>query len=106
MVGRSGLCRNYCAWAQTRLRYLIGHGLLRVRDAHITAASLAAFCEKNRETWEPSIMATVTIGLREDDAFSWEKVADLLCYRYGESSGSDCRWRTEACRYLCYRQGV
>ena len=61
-----------------RLRYLIGHGLLRVRDAHITAASLAAFCEKNRETWEPSIMATVTIGLREDDAFSWEKVADLL----------------------------
>ena len=51
-----------------RLRYLIGHGLLRVRDAHITAASLAAFCEKNGENWEPSILATVTTALREDDA--------------------------------------
>ena len=70
-----------------RLRYLIGHGLLRVRDAHITAASLAAFCEKNRETWEPSIMATVTIGLREDDAFSWEKVADLLAIDMAKVQG-------------------
>ena len=61
-----------------RLRYLIGHGLLRVRNAHVTAASLAAFCEKNGETWEPFILATVTTALREDDAFSWEKVADLL----------------------------
>ncbi len=61
-----------------RLRYLIGHGVLRVRDAHVTAASLAAFCERNGETWEASIQATVTTALREDDAFSWEKVADLL----------------------------
>ena len=29
-----------------RLRYLIGHGLLRVRDAHITAASLAGILRK------------------------------------------------------------
>src|SRR5271166_707629 len=61
-----------------RLRYLIGHGVLRVRDAHVTAASLVAFCEKNGETWEPSIRQTVSTALREDDAFSWEKVADLL----------------------------
>ena len=52
--------------------------MLRVRDAHITAASLAAYCEKNSATWEPSILATVSTALREDDGFSWEKVADLL----------------------------
>ena len=61
-----------------RLRYLIGYGLLRVRDAHVTAASLAAFCEKNGETWESTVLATVATALREDDAFSWEKAADLL----------------------------
>jgi len=62
----------------SRLRSLIGKGVLRVRDAHITAASLAIFCAKNGETWDSSVRQTISTALREDDAFSWEKVADLL----------------------------
>ena len=62
----------------SRLRYLIGMGVLRVRDAHITAASLASYCDTNSATWDPSIRQTVSTALREDDGFSWEKVADLL----------------------------
>ena len=62
----------------SRLRHLIGKGVLRVRDAHITAASLATYCDKNGATWDASIRRTVTTALREDDGFSWEKAADLL----------------------------
>lgn len=62
----------------SRLRHLIGKGVLRVRDGHITAASLATYCDKNGETWDPSVRQTVWSALREDDGFSWEKVADLL----------------------------
>ena len=35
----------------SRLRYFIGNGLLRVRDARISASSLAAFCEQNHHLW-------------------------------------------------------
>ncbi len=62
----------------SRLRRLIAKGVLRVRDAHITAASLATYCDKNGATWDPSICQTVSTALREDDGFSWEKVAGLL----------------------------
>ena len=62
----------------SRLRQLIAKGVLRVRDAHITAASLATYCDKNGATWDPSIRQTVSTALREDDGFSWEKAADLL----------------------------
>src|SRR5271165_879087 len=63
----------------TRLRYLIGTGLLRVRDARISATSLTAFCEKNGATWDPSALERVVAALNKaDDAFSWERAADLL----------------------------
>src|SRR5271157_47379 len=62
-----------------RLRYLIGAGLLRVRDARISAASLTAFCEKNGATLAPSVLERVAAALtKADDAFSWERAADLL----------------------------
>ena len=63
----------------TRLRHLIGRGLLRVRDSRITRSSLAAFCDQNRLCLEPSTIERVTAALANaDDAYSWERVADLL----------------------------
>jgi hypothetical protein len=63
----------------SRLRYFIGNGLLRVRDARISAPSLAAFCEKNGATWDPSVLERVAAALDKDaDAFSWKRVAGLL----------------------------
>ena len=62
-----------------RLRYLMAYGLLRVRDPRITVGSLAAFCEKNH----PSLTAEeldriATAFATGDEAFSWERTADLL----------------------------
>src|SRR5271165_4233344 len=48
-----------------RLRYLIGTGLLRVRDARISATSLTAFCEKNGATWDPSALERVVAALNK-----------------------------------------
>jgi hypothetical protein len=60
-----------------RLRYLIGTGLLRVRDPRISASSLAVFC--NEKSVDPSTLERVGAALNKDDgAFSWERVADLL----------------------------
>jgi hypothetical protein len=63
----------------TRLRHLIGSGLLRVRDARITLGSLAVFCDKTGLSLEPfTIERTTTALANGDDAYSWERVADLL----------------------------
>jgi hypothetical protein len=62
----------------TRLRHLIGAGLLRVRDARITAGSLAVFCDKGL-CLDPLAIERVTAALADgNDAYSWERVADLL----------------------------
>jgi hypothetical protein len=62
-----------------RLRHLIGSGLLRVRDARITPSSLAAFCDKTGLSLEPSTTERITAALANgDDAYSCERVADLL----------------------------
>lgn len=62
-----------------RLRCLIGTGLLRVRDPRISASSLAVFCEENHASVDPSTLERVAAPLNnDDDAFSWERVADLL----------------------------
>ena len=62
-----------------RLRYLIGTGLLRVRDPRISASSLAVFCDENQASVDPSALERVAAALNQDDgAFSWERVADLL----------------------------
>ena len=63
----------------SRLRYFIGNGLLRVRDARISAISLAAFCEQNQPSVTPSIVERVTAALvKGDEGYSWERAAELL----------------------------
>ena len=46
-----------------RLRYLIGNGMLRVRDPRISPSSLAVFCDKNRASLEPSVRDRVAAAL-------------------------------------------
>ena len=63
----------------SRLRYLIGHGTLRVRDPRIAASSLTSFCNENRPSLDPSALERVSAAItRGDEAFSWERVSELL----------------------------
>ena len=62
-----------------RLRYLIGSGILRVRDPRITRDSLAAYCAKNSSSSNLSAREGVnTAPDNRDDAFSWERTAEIL----------------------------
>ena len=62
-----------------RLSYFIGNGILKVRDPRISASSLAAFCDKNRPSLDPSAIERVTAALAKgEDAYSWERAANLL----------------------------
>jgi len=64
---------------QARLTYLIGSGMLRVRDPRIPASSLAALRDKICASLDPSsierIAADLAIG---DGAYPWERAAELL----------------------------
>src|SRR3974390_2346373 len=63
----------------SRLRYFIGNGLLRVRDARISASSLAAFCKQNQPSVGPSALERVTAALVKGEVgYTWERAADLL----------------------------
>ena len=63
----------------SRLRYFIGNGLLKVRDARISASSLAAFCDQNRPSLAPSTLERVTAALvKGAEGYTWERAADLL----------------------------
>ncbi len=63
----------------TRLRYLIGNGMLRVRDPRVSTSSLAVFCDQNRASFEPSIRDRVAAALlKAEDGYMWERAADLL----------------------------
>jgi hypothetical protein len=65
--------------SSARLRYLVGHGLLRVRDPRVSASSLAILCDKIREPLEPSTIENIAAVLgNADDAYSWERAANLL----------------------------
>jgi len=62
-----------------RLRYLIGNGMLRVRDPRISPSSLAVFCDKNRASLEPSVRDRVAAALlKGEDGYMWERAADLI----------------------------
>ena len=62
-----------------RLRYLIGNGMLRVRDPRIPASSLAVLGDKIRESLEFSAMQRIAASLTNgDDAYPWERAANLL----------------------------
>ena len=63
----------------SRLRRLIGNGILRVRDARISATSLAAYCENNRPSLATPTLEKVGTALAKDHVgFASERVADLL----------------------------
>jgi len=63
----------------SRLTYFIGNGLLKVRDARISASSLAAFCEQNQPSLPPSTLERVTAALvKGNEGYTWERAADLL----------------------------
>ncbi len=63
----------------SRLRYFIGNGLLKVRDARISASSLAAFCEQNQPSVGHSAVERVSAALvRGGEGYTWERAADLL----------------------------
>jgi hypothetical protein len=62
-----------------RLRYLIGSGMLRVRDPRISANSLASLCDEIHESLEFSAMERIAAALANGDgAFPWERAANLL----------------------------
>src|SRR5271157_6517787 len=62
-----------------RLRYLIGSGMLRVRDPRIFASSLALLCDTVRTSLESSAIEGIAAALANgDEAYSWERAADLL----------------------------
>jgi len=63
----------------SRLSYFIGNGLLKVRDARISASSLAAFCEQNQPSVGPSAVERVTASrVKGGEGYTWERAADLL----------------------------
>ena len=63
----------------SRLTYFIGNGLLRVRDARISASSLAAFCDQNRPSLAPSTLQRVTATrAKGEEGYTWERAADVL----------------------------
>jgi hypothetical protein len=65
--------------SRTRLRYLIGTGMLRVRDPRISAISLAVFCRKMNSSMSSSSAEAVAHALADEaNAFSWERAAGLL----------------------------
>ena len=63
----------------TRLRYLIGNGMLRVRDPRVSPSSLAVFCDRNRASLEPSVRDRVAAALlKGEEGYMWERAADLI----------------------------
>src|SRR5271165_2030972 len=63
----------------SRLSYFIGNGLLKVRDARISASSLAAFCDQNRPSLAPSTLQRVTATrAKGEEGYTRERAADLL----------------------------
>jgi len=62
-----------------RLRYLIGNGMLRVRDARVSTSSLSVFCDRNRASLDPSVRDRVlAVLLKGEDGCMWERAADLI----------------------------
>ena len=63
----------------SRLRYFIANGLLKVRDARITANSLAAFCNENQPSVAPATLERVTGALvKGAEGYTWERAAELF----------------------------
>ena len=64
---------------RSTLRQFIGIGMLKVRDPRISASSLAVLCDKIRASLDPSTIEKIAAALANgDDAYSWERAANLL----------------------------
>ena len=64
---------------QARLTYLIGSGMLMVRDPRIFASSLAALCDKIRNSLDASTLERIAPALANgDDSYSWDRAANLF----------------------------
>ncbi len=65
--------------SRARLRYLVASGMLRVRDPRITAASLAAWCAKNRNAVDSASTSVIAAepGLAAS-SYSWKRAAKML----------------------------
>jgi hypothetical protein len=61
-----------------RLRYLIGTGMLRVRDPRVTTNSILALCSNNGLALDHSWSEKITAIVSKLDACPWERAADLL----------------------------
>jgi hypothetical protein len=61
-----------------KLRYLIGAGMLRVRDPRVTTVSILALCNRNGFSLDHAAMDRITVALSKHDACPWERAADLL----------------------------
>ncbi|MGB9073267.1 MAG: hypothetical protein WCC22_11420 [Terriglobales bacterium] len=64
--------------SRARLWYLVGSGMLRVRDSRITASSLAVWCVKNRPANDSPTIHSRDTGVAEENAYSWKRAAKLL----------------------------
>jgi len=74
-----GDLRKLLRISTNRLRYLIGNGMLKVRDPRVSASSLAAFCDKIRVSLDSHTIERIVDALASgDDAYSWERTANLL----------------------------
>jgi len=63
----------------SRLLGFIGNGRLRVRDARITAISLAAYCDKNQVSSVGSnVEASASASAKDGAPFTWERAAEAL----------------------------
>src|SRR5215813_3879614 len=63
----------------SRLRYLVGNGILRVRDPRVTLNSLAAYCEKNAASLSAAALERTALAFTSGEtAFSMERTADVL----------------------------
>jgi hypothetical protein len=61
-----------------RLRYLIGTGMLRVRDPRVTTRSLLELCSENCLSLDDSVLDRIRAALTKHDGYSWDRAADLL----------------------------
>jgi hypothetical protein len=63
----------------TRLRFLIGAGLLRVRDPRVTAASFVAFFDNHQEFLDSAAVERFAVAREKgDEGYSWERTAAIL----------------------------
>src|SRR5215469_8671940 len=64
--------------SSVKVRYLIGTGMLRVRDPRITTSSILALCGNNGLSLDHSALERLTTMLSKVDAYPRECAADLL----------------------------